>query len=91
MDHFQIEVSEVDEPASLSMIEGLGGMEVGGVFMVSEDLYRERGSMEVVSPGFQGTNDSKEFSVVDVVVLFYWGEQLGEVGTGVPFAVRVSL
>ena len=38
MDHFQIEVSEVDEPVGLLMIEGLGGMEVGEVFMVSEDL-----------------------------------------------------
>ena len=91
VDHFQIEVSEVDEPVGLSTIEGLGGMEVGEILMVSEDLYRERGSVEVVSPGFQGTDDGKEFSVVDVVVPFCWGEQLGEVGTGVPFAIQVSL
>ena len=35
---------------------------------------RERGPVEVVSPGVQGTNDSKEFSVVDVVVSFCQGE-----------------
>ena len=91
VDHFQIKVSKVDEPAGLSTIEGLGGTEVGEVFMVSEDLYRERGSVEVVSPGFQGMNDTKEFSVVDVVVSFCRGERLGEVGTGVPFTIQVSL
>ena len=42
--------------------------------MVSEDLYRERGSMEVVSPQLQGTDDSEEFPVIDVVVSFCWGE-----------------
>ena len=36
-------------------------------------------------------DDSKEFSVVDVIVSFYWGEQLGEVGTWMPLAIRVSL
>ena len=50
MDHFQVEVSKVDEPTGLSSIEGLGGMEVGEVLMVSDDLYRARGPMEVVSP-----------------------------------------
>ena len=74
MDHFQIKVGKVNKPTGLSTIEVLGGMEVGEVFMVSEDLYRERGFMKVVSPGFQGTNDSKEFSVVDVIVSCRWGE-----------------
>ena len=50
MDHLQVEVSEVDEPAGLSMIEDLGGAEVSEVFVVGEVLYRERGSVEVVSP-----------------------------------------
>ena len=74
MDHFQIKVSEVDEPMGLSAIEGLQGMEVGEIFMVIEDLYRERGSMEVVSPRLQGMDDGKEFSVVDIVVSFRRGE-----------------
>ena len=74
MDHFQIKVSKVDEPAGLLMIEGLGGVEVGEIFMVSEDLYRERGPVEVVPPGFQGMDDGKEFSVIDVVVSFCQGE-----------------
>ena len=74
MDHFQIKVSEVDEPAGLSVIEDLGGTEVGEVFVVSEDLYGKGGSMEVVSSGLQGTDDSKEFPVIDVIVLFCRGE-----------------
>ena len=50
MDHLQIKVSEVNEPAGLSMVEGLGETEVGEVLMVCEDLDRERGSVEVVAP-----------------------------------------
>ena len=52
VDHFEIKVSEVNEPVSLSTIEGLGGMEVSEIFMISEDLYGERGPVEVVSPCF---------------------------------------
>ena len=74
MDHFQIEVSEVNEPTGLSLIESLGGTEVGEFLMVSEDLYRERGPMEVVSPRLQRTNDGKEFPVIDVIVSFCRGE-----------------
>ena len=59
--------------------------------MVSEDLDGEEGSVEVVSPDFQGTDDCKEFTVIDVIVLFSGDEGLGEVGAGVPIAVRVSL
>ena len=50
VDHFQIKVCEVDEPTSLSSVEVLGGMEVGEVLMVGEDLDWEGGSVEVVSP-----------------------------------------
>ena len=91
MDHLQVEISKVNKPAGLSMVEGLGGAEVSEVFVVGEDLYREWGSVEVVSPGFQGSNDSKEFSVIDVIVSFCWGEQLGQVGAGVPLTIRVGL
>ena len=58
MNHFQVEVGEVNEPTGLSPVEVLGGTEVGEILMVSEDLDGKRGSMKVVSPGFQGTNDS---------------------------------
>ena len=91
MDHFQVEVGQVNKPAGLSMIESLGGAEIGEVFVVGEDLYGEQGSMEVVSPGFQGPDDGKEFSVINVIVSFCWRGQLGEVGAGVLIAIRVGL
>ena len=91
VDHFQVEVCKVDEPAGLSSVEVLGGTEVGEVFVVGEDLDWEGGSMEVVSPRFQGSDDGEEFSVVNVIVPFCWGERLGEVGTWVPFAIGVGL
>ena len=74
MDYFQVEVGEVDKPSGLLTVEGLRGAEVGKVFVVSKDLNGKKGSVEVVSPGFQGTDDGKEFSVIDVIVSFCWGE-----------------
>ena len=38
MDHLQVKVGEVNEPTGLSLVEVLGGAEVGGVLMVGEDL-----------------------------------------------------
>ena len=91
MDHFQVKVSEINEPASLSMIEVLGGTEVGEILVVCKDLYGKWGPMEVVSPGFQGTDDGEEFSVIDVVVSFRRRERLGEIGAGMPVTVGISL
>ena len=74
MDNFQVEVGEVNKPMGLSMVKGLGETEVGEVFVVNEDLDRKWGSMEVMSPGFQHSDDGKEFSVIDIVVSLHWGE-----------------
>ena len=60
----------------LATIEVLCLTNVCQVLVVSEDLDGEGGTMEIMSPGFQGTNDGKELSVVDVVVAFCWDEQL---------------
>ena len=76
VDHFEVEVCEVDKPMRLSAIERLGLSEIGEVLMVGEDLYRERGAMEVMSPGFQGANDSEEFAIIDIVVTLSRGEGL---------------
>jgi len=59
--------------------------------VVSKDLNWERGTVKVVSEGFEGTDDGEEFAVVDIIVSFCLRERLGEVGTGVPIAVRVGL
>ena len=70
MDHFEIEVSEVDKPACLLVIERLRLMEIGEVFVISKNLHWEGRTMKIVVPEFQGTNDCKEFPVIDVVVTF---------------------
>ena len=44
--------------------------------MVGKDLYRKRGSVEVVSSGLQSADNGEEFPVIDVVVSFCWGERL---------------
>ena len=76
MDHFEIEVGEVDEPVRLLVIEQLGLAEVGEVLVIHKDLYWEGGAMEVVAPRFQGADDREEFSVIDVVVSFGRRERL---------------
>ena len=76
MDHFEVKVGEVNEPSCLSAIERLGLAEVGKVFVVCENLYWKRGAVEVVTPRFQGANDRKEFSVIDVIVSFGRRERL---------------
>ena len=52
MDDSQIKVYKVKSPLCLAVVKVLGLMEVCQIFMVSEDLDREWGSMEVVSPRF---------------------------------------
>ena len=66
-------------------------MEVCQVLVVYKDLDREWGAMEVMSTRLQGMNDGKEFTVINVIVLFGWYERLREVGVGMPVTIRVSL
>ena len=74
MDHFEVKVGKVNEPACLAAVKRLGLMKVGKVFMVGEDLYQKGGAVEVVAPGFQGANDCQKFSVIDIIVAFGRGE-----------------
>ena len=59
--------------------------------MISEDLDREGGPGEVLSPCLKGVEDGEKFSVIDVVVPFSGGERLREVGAWVPLAVWIGL
>ena len=70
MDHLQVEVGEVDEPVGLAAVKRLRLAEIGKVLVVSEDLYGEGRTMEIVAPRLQGADDGKEFTVIDVVVPF---------------------
>ena len=87
----EIKLRDVKEPASLATVEFLGLSEIREVFVVGEYLDWGGGSEEIMSPGIKGSHDCKEFVVIDVVVSLSWAERLGEVGTGVPVTVDVSL
>ena len=87
MDDLEIEVCKIEEPSHLMTVEVLGLMEVCQVLVVGKDLNGEWGSVEVMSPGFQGADNGEELPVIDIIVLFCWDEQLGEVGAGVPVAI----
>ena len=47
--------------------------------MISENLHWEGGAMEIVLPRFRGMDDSQKFLVIDIIVLFCRGEQLGKI------------
>ena len=76
MDHFEVKIGKVNKPARLVAVKHLGLTKVGEILMIGEDLHRKRGAVEVVAPGFQGTNDSKEFAIIYVIVAFGGREQL---------------
>ena len=54
----------------MTAIQVLGLMEVGQVLVVSKDLDGEGRAVEVVSSRLQSTDDSEEFPVVDVIIVF---------------------
>lgn len=56
MGKFEVKVSEIYKPAGLSVVQVLCLAEVCEIFVVSKDLYWERGSLEVVMPCFQGVD-----------------------------------
>ena len=66
-------------------------MEVRQVLVVGKDLDGERRSMEVVPPRLQDADDSKELSVVDVIVALYRDKRLGEVRAGMPVTIGIGL
>ena len=72
-------------------VKVLGLMEVYQVLVVNKDLYREGGSMEVVSPGLQSADDCEEFAIVHAVIILSRNKQLGEVWAEVLVAFGVGL
>ena len=59
--------------------------------MISDDRDRVRGSLKIVLPFREGKDDSKEFSVINVVVVLSKREGLGEIGTGMRVTIDVFL
>ena len=91
MDHCEVEVCQVKEPAGLSTVQCLEFTEVSEVFMISENLDGKRRAMEVISPGFEGTDNCQQFVAIDIIILFCWREGLKKVRAGMPLAVQVGL
>ena len=79
MDDLQVKVSKVKQPPSLTVVEILGLMKIYQIFVVSEDLYKEEGAMEIVSSGLQSVDDYEKFLVIDFIVSFCGDEQLREI------------
>jgi hypothetical protein len=48
-------------------------------------------AFEVVAEGFEGSDNSQEFFIVDIIVLFWWLEGLGIVGDWVPAIEKAGL
>ena len=70
MDNFQVKVSQVEEPSSLTSVQFLGLAEVCQVLVVGEHLHWKGGTVEIVSPRLQGSDNSKKLLIVDIIVLF---------------------
>ena len=76
---------------SLSAREFARALDVREILVVCDNRNGVWGALEVLFPFRKGKNDGKEFSVINVIVMFHWGEHLGEVGAGVEIAICVFL
>jgi len=87
--NFEIELGENEGPTGLTPGERRSGHEVAKVAVVGKDLYRVSATFEVVSPVFEGLDNSKEFTVMHLIVPFGWDELAGVKGNRVPMELRL--
>ena len=59
--------------------------------MISDNSDWMGGASKVLLPLVQSQDDSKEFSVIDIIVSFGWCEGFGEVSTGVMVSIVICL
>ena len=59
--------------------------------MIGEDRDRVRSSLQVLFPLNKGEDNSKEFAIIDVIVLFGRREGLGKVSAGVKVSCLIRL
>ena len=78
-----IKVLKKKGPANLSSREFARVFEIGQVLMIGEDRDRVRSSLEVLFPLSKSKDNSKEFPIIDVVVVLGQREGLGKVSAGV--------
>jgi hypothetical protein len=65
--------------------------EIDKIIVVCPDFKGFRVSFKVVAKGFKGMDDSEEFFVMNIVILFCREEQLGKIGDWVPAIEKVKL
>ena len=86
-----VKVLKEEGPACLVMRKFVRILQIGQAFMVSENRDRMRSSLQVLFLFHKGKNDSQELLVIDVIVLFYSREGLGEVSAGMKVARGIRL
>ena len=67
MYQFDVEFWEVEQPSGLSVVQFLSCSEVHQVFVIRKYNSGVSWLLDIVSPFFQGSNDSKELSVVEFI------------------------
>lgn len=82
MGDLKIKILEVKKPLDLVVVQILSLPEIGHILMVSKDVDRVLGAMQV-APTLQGAENHKKFAIVNVIVLLSSGEVLGKITTGV--------
>ena len=65
--------------------------DIGEVFVVDDDRNRMWGALKVMFPFRKCKDNSKEFPIINVIVLFCQGEGFGEICTGMEIIVHVLL
>ena len=66
-------------------------MYIGEVLVVGDDGDRVGASLDILFTFFQCKDHGKEFSIIDVVVLFSRNKCLGEIGAGVGTTIEIVL
>ena len=87
----KIELGEELRPAGLAAGEKTCGAEVLQVFVVCNYVDWSCGTLEVMSPSFEGLEDSQEFLIVSVIIEFSSRKTPGEECDGVDLTIRLGL
>jgi len=85
MNQLEVEASQVQRPTGLATVEFLGCYKVLQVLVVHPDFYRVSSSFQKVPPLFQRADDSEHLFVMDLVVLFHWGQEFAVESHWMPF------
>ena len=88
---FNVEVLQEEGPSCLLAREFTGVFDVGEIFVIGDDGDGKRSSLEKVFPFSESKDDHKQFSVINIIVLFSKGERFWGVGTGMKVAIDILL